>query len=89
MPTHSDPIEMECFVCGGRGCDRCEHGSIKIGCCPLTVIDAETEEVMMLADMYKKGLPPVDGGVLDQTHDFIVACRMIWNNERKKLSEYF
>lgn len=35
-------------------------------------------EALEFADLYKKGLPPVAGGALDQVKVFVDACRMIF-----------
>jgi hypothetical protein len=36
-------------------------------------------DLLMYADFFRKGLPPVSGGVLDQSAGFITACEIIWN----------
>lgn len=36
-------------------------------------------DVFMYADFFKKGLPPVQGGVLDQAINFLVTCEEIWS----------
>ena len=48
--------------------------------CPLDCVTDETWSVIELAGMYKKGLPPVSGGSLDQLQMFISACRLIWKD---------
>lgn len=37
--------------------------------------------MIWLADLYKKGLPPMDGGAMDQTAVFVRAARFYWNTE--------
>jgi len=41
----------------------------------------DVAEVLSYAAMYEKGLPPVAGGVLDQTQWFVRACDLIWADE--------
>jgi len=47
----------------------------------LELITPDIWELLELAELYKKGLPPVDGGVLDQAADFVTACRFVWSEE--------
>jgi hypothetical protein len=46
--------------------------------CPKASIGAETWEAIELAELYRKGLPPVAGGSMDQAAGFVTACRQIW-----------
>jgi len=69
------------MACNGAGCDECQGGRIEITQCPLEVITPDVWEVMELAQLYEKGLPPVAGGALDQAKSFVEACRAIWNDE--------
>jgi hypothetical protein len=46
---------------------------------------------MELAELYRKGLPPVTGGALDQSQWFIAFCRAAWADQayiRAKLGWY-
>lgn len=52
--------------------------------CPQLAVPAEVWEVIELADLYEKGLPPVAGGTLDQADAFLRGCRMYWN-ERERI----
>jgi len=36
-------------------------------------------DLLMYADFFRKGLPPVSGGVLDKAVGLITACEIIWN----------
>lgn len=38
-------------------------------------------DVLLYADLYAKGCPPVSGGALDQSNWFIQACRFVWSEE--------
>lgn len=40
-----------------------------------------------MADFFKKGLPPVYGGVLDQAQIFLDAARFIWAEEARWRAE--
>lgn len=72
---------MGCPACGESGCEQCTQGRIEIAACPLTVITEDIWEMIWLADLYKKGLPPMDGGAMDQTAVFVRAARFYWNTE--------
>lgn len=72
---------MDCPACGGRGCPACRDGKIDIPCCPLELITQDDWDVIELAGLYKKGLPPVAGGSLDQAAGFLAAARFIWSEE--------
>lgn len=39
---------------------------------------------MELADLFEKGLPPLSGGVLDQTDAFLQGARIAWR-ERERI----
>lgn len=73
---------MECAECGGFGCKFCNYdGDISFGDCPLNVIDNDIYEVISYANLYKKGLPPVTGGSLDQAKSFIMAAEFIYKEQ--------
>jgi hypothetical protein len=44
-------------------------------------VDSATWQAMDLAALYKRGLPPVAGGVLDQAQSFLDAADLIWADE--------
>lgn len=46
--------------------------------CPLAYVTDDIWELIQLAGLYEKGLPPISGGSLDQAHIFVEACRIIW-----------
>jgi hypothetical protein len=70
-PSKTSPLEITCTACGGTGCGHCVFGMAQITCCPLKLITPEVMDLMQLADMFGLGLPPVAGGVLDQTAYFV------------------
>lgn len=38
---------------------------------------------MLIAAMWKRGTPPVAGGLLDQTASIVQACDMIWAEQAR------
>lgn len=74
---------MSCVSCNGKGCEVCnESGYFYIAECPLEVVTEDVWDVMEYADLYKRGLPPVAGGALDQARVFTQACRIIWAEKK-------
>ena len=80
---------MVCPGCEGAGCDECKNtGGIDITECPLKIITRDVWEVIKLADLFEKGLPPVAGGTLEQAKIFVDAAGFIfsektyWKNKR-------
>jgi hypothetical protein len=57
-------------------------GKINITQCPLEIIPAETWDLLDAAELYEKGLPPVAGGQLDQSHGFFKAAVFIMREKR-------
>ena len=78
-------VELPCHICGGENfteCSACgKTGVMPIIGCPETLITADVWEMMELAKFYEKGLPPIAGGVLDQTQSFISAAAFIFGEE--------
>ncbi len=33
------------------------------------------------AELYEKGIPPINGAALDQCHCFTEACKLIWQDQ--------
>jgi len=80
---------MDCVNCGGKGCDECEYtGKLSITKCPLEFITSDVFEIIALAGLFEKGLPPIAGGVLDQAKIFVDAARFVFQEQqywKKKL----
>jgi NADPH-dependent 7-cyano-7-deazaguanine reductase QueF-like protein len=74
-------VQIECPSCSGSGCGQCRDGLIEITACPLAIIGADIWRAIEFADLYAKGLPPVAGGVLQQSNVFIEAARFIWREQ--------
>lgn len=55
--------------------------------CPAAYVTEDIWHVITLAGFYKQGLPPVAGGVLDQTAIFIAAAEFIWHEEQQYKAE--
>lgn len=67
---------IECPCCSRRGCDECNKtGTIVITEKP--TVDLATQEVILYADWLEKGMPPVQGGILDQDRWFIEAATFV------------
>jgi hypothetical protein len=76
LGTDAEPIEIDCPQCGGEGCKECENGSFKVIGCP-NQFCREVTGTIELIELFKKGLPPVAGGSLDQAAWFIEAAAMM------------
>jgi len=73
---------MDCPNCNGLGCKDCDNvGTVDIAMCPLVYIDSDIQEVLEYAELYKKGLPPVQGGSLDQSKSFVLAANFIYKEQ--------
>lgn len=80
--TEQEPVEIECPVCDGSGCDECEEGFFTLTQCPNTFCNSVVTTLDVI-DMWNKGLPPVAGGVLDQSASFVKAVHWFDAEERK------
>ena len=47
--------------------------------CPYNIIGPEMQRIVQMANLYKQGLAPVAGGVLDQSDFFIWASSYYWS----------
>ncbi len=75
-PTEQTPLEIVCPQCDEKGCEGCGHtGWLKITGCPQQWVGSDTIAFIRYAELFRKGLPPVSGGAMDQTQSFIVAER--------------
>ena len=84
------PLVMVCPICNGSGCQECNgQGRFEIPACPLDYVTEDVWDVIRLAELFEKGLPPVAGGVLDQAVVFVEAANFIrheinyWKSETK------
>ncbi len=77
----SDVVQITCPACEGAACDECKEGWIDLPCCPQRYPGLEWGEFRHYAVLYEKGLPPVTGGALEQSHWFTDACRFYWGEQ--------
>ena len=92
-PSAESPFVYDCPVCGGRqddpscvalGAAGCGGtGRLELTACPLRVVPEIYWQVLELADLYEKGLPPLAGGALDQMSCFLAACRFLWAEQAR------
>jgi hypothetical protein len=85
--TEAEPIDLQCPACDGEGCEECTDGWFKLDGCPnrycRTVVPA-----IELIDLFEKGLPPVSGGVLNQSASFLNAAKYFdQQNQLAKLND--
>ena len=83
--SETEPVEVDCTVCHNKdseGCYGCAGaGHFDLTSCPVGFVDAEIWDLLGYAGLYEKGLPPVDGGTLDQARWFSEFCRFVWNEQ--------
>jgi len=77
---------IECPSCDGLGCNECNNGEFAIEGCPNKFCSSVVTAIDLI-DLYAKGLPPISGGVLDQSASFISAARYLENEERRIKNE--
>jgi glycine/D-amino acid oxidase-like deaminating enzyme len=51
--------------------------------CPLEDLPAVVWDILEAAELMRKGLPPVAGGLLDQARGFVDAARYVWATRRE------
>lgn len=65
-------MSIACLSCNEAGCDDCDgRGYVDLTECPKQMIDRKTLRAIRMADLMREGLPPVAGGVLDQSAWFV------------------
>ncbi len=77
--TDTVRIEIPCTECEGRGCDHCDRGSYVLDDCPKATVGMDIVNLVRCADLTEKGLPPIAGGSLDQSHWFMEAASYFWS----------
>jgi hypothetical protein len=86
-PTEIEPVWIECPSCAKRGCGECEgKGRFKISG-PIKV-PSWCWSVLTVSERYRKGVPPVAGGSLDQTNWINQVCDFVDGERQAHLSEY-
>ena len=71
-----EEIEIECPVCRSDGCDACKDGFWTVEGCPTDYCQSVAAVVEMI-DLFWQGMPPIAGGVLDQSAWFVQAARKL------------
>lgn len=56
-------------------------GGFELETCPLDAVDEPTVRLIELARLFKRGLPPVAGGTLDQAAGFLAAAAFVWDED--------
>ena len=80
--------EIVCPTCDNRQlksedpCPDCEGGWVEIPGCP-NAYCGEMINVSELIDFFHKGLPPISGGVLDQSAWFLHASKLLKSYENE------
>lgn len=75
QPSEMEPLELRCVNCEGKGCDQCDDGWMIIKGCPQRSVGPEAAEFTEYADMlWRRGLTPMAGGLVDQTKSFMDAA---------------
>lgn len=78
-PTEREPVCIECPECGQRGCAECNHlGTFDLCECPRKFVDLKYWQLLRFSSLFRKGNPPINGGVLDQENWFMSACEFLW-----------
>lgn len=73
---------IECPACKGYGCERCKDGRLQIDGCPQEQVKG-LGPFCRLSDLFVKGLPPIAGGALDQSAQFVEASQFLQNTEQR------
>lgn len=82
LSTEKDRIEIECPVCDGHGCSECKDGAFELDGCPNQFCSSVVTSIDLF-ELFDKGLPPVAGGVLDQSASFIRAASIFRSEQHK------
>lgn len=87
-PSEREPLWVTCPACAGQRCDACGGmGRWRLTTEPRAYVKPWAWTVIEIADRYRKGLPPVAGGSLDQTHWINQACTFVDSERQSHLAE--
>ena len=86
LSTAERRIEIECPSCDAEGCEECTEGVFDLDGCPNAFCSQVVTSIDMI-DLFEKGLPPITGGVLDQSASFIAAASFFQSEESKVRNE--
>jgi len=77
-----EPALIVCPQCEETGCESCGFsGRFEIKHCPQKDIESGYLDFVEMAACFKKGILPIEGGVLDQDSWFIRAARFLDSQE--------
>ncbi len=65
----------------GDGCEKCNGGVFDVVGCPQDFCRKSVATVEMI-DLFQKGLPPIAGGVLEQSASFVNAVKYFTREEQ-------
>lgn len=66
------PIQFDCAVCDGKGCDECHEGVTELHGCPYAeCVDEEMVSLAQLGNAYKQAILPTEGGLYDQSQLYV------------------
>ena len=87
---------MACVVCNGTYSNNCSvcggTGRMAITDCPEKFITPDIWQFIQIADLWEKGIPPIAGGSLEQSQNFVFATgfyfgeKQHWKNKLGILS---
>ena len=83
-------MAIACPACNEAGCDDCgETGYVELTTCPKQCIEPSLLRAIRMADLMKQGLPPVAGGVLDQSAWFVSFYECFRSEENRAEAEAY
>lgn len=76
---------MACPVCQGKhGCETCDGKTVlELAVCPLEYVDGDVWQLLQYAELYRRVLPPVTGGALDQAKAFVNAALFVMHETQQ------
>lgn len=90
VPTDLSSVSIACQSCNEAGCDDCgQTGYIELTSCPKRMVDRGTLQAIRMADLMKEGLPPVAGGVLDQSAWFVNFYEVFRSEQNRAEAEAY
>lgn len=77
-------MEEDCPSCHKRGCKECGGtGRFVIDKCPREFVGSAFNDLFRYAAMFERGLPPIAGGVLDQSPWFLEFADFWWGEQQR------
>lgn len=76
---------IPCVGCNGQNSANCKTcngaGHHELTSCPWAMVTPDVSELVRLVDLMQSGIPPVAGGVYDQTPSFISGMTQFENDD--------